>query len=279
MPEPPGISLERLLPDQDFRFQVKFDRSSVREYFAPTPAHAEITAQRRRWLQLAPQTYAALLPEGVPLLEETIDLARAEKTVDSTALAASDGTSAWDRCLGLGMAWEPDFLLLQTQSDDRIRLLAACVCFPSSWRLEEKIGRPIEAIHGVVPGLNAAIGPQIHAFLAKLRPGTAWLRTNWGLSRSADLNQHPSRNIVPLDETVGPDEIWLRVEHQALAALPRTGGILFGIRIVNYSLRELLHDPVISSRLARALKTMPPEMVMYKNIARARDRVCQILES
>ena len=32
-------------------------------------------------------------------------------------------------------------------------------------RLEEKMGHPLEAIHGVVPGLNNAIGDAIQQFL------------------------------------------------------------------------------------------------------------------
>jgi hypothetical protein len=158
-----------------------------------------------------------------------------------------------------------------------MRLLAGCVCFPSSWKLTEKIGHPIEHIHGVVPGLNAAIGPQIHSFLSKLRPGIAWLRANWGLSRSAELNQHPDRNLPRLDAQVSLDEVWLRVEHQALVALPRTQGVLFGIRIAVHPIAKIREDRVLADRFIRALTTMPETMAQYKNISAAKQRIIELV--
>ncbi|MEY4090242.1 MAG: hypothetical protein RJB55_2513, partial [Verrucomicrobiota bacterium] len=44
------------------------------------------------------------------------------------------------------------------------------LCFPTSWSLEEKIGRGLEEIHGPVPGLNAALGPSIHQVLGRHTP-------------------------------------------------------------------------------------------------------------
>ena len=129
--------------------------------------------------------------------------------------------------------------MLKADADGEIRLYGGCLCFPSSWRLSDKLGQPIEFIHGPVPGLNASIGAAIHKFLAALKPGVASLRHNWGLARSAELNQHPDRDLPRLDATVDADEVWLRVEHQALVALPKSGGILFGIRVVNHSLAEV----------------------------------------
>ena len=60
---------------------MRFERGSFGEFFQPTPQNEELLAQRRHWLTVAPQTYAALLPEGIPLLDETFELARAEKTL------------------------------------------------------------------------------------------------------------------------------------------------------------------------------------------------------
>ena len=38
--------------------------------------------------------------------------------------------------------------------------------------------------------------------LARMKPGISWERINWGLSRSPELNQHPSRKLPRLIETV-----------------------------------------------------------------------------
>jgi hypothetical protein len=273
------MTLVALFPEEDYRFQLRFERADLRDYFQATPEHERLVTERRSWLERAPQLYAALLPEGIPFLDEALELATEIGTLlPGLPPPSADGEQALQRCLTLGTAWEPDFLLLRLETTGAVRLVAGCVCFPSSWSLEEKIGRPIEAIHGVVPGLNRAIGLQIHGFLTKLRPGVAWLRSNWGLSRSADLNQHPIRALPPLDATVQPEEVWLRVEHQALVALPRAAGILFGIRIVMHRLSEVVTDRLLAARMARALRTMPEDMARYKNLAGAREKLVAHLE-
>lgn len=96
---------------------------------------------------------------------------------------------------------------------------------------------------------------------------------NWGLSRSPELNQHPDRNLPRLDGNVRLDEIWLRVEEQALVALPASGGILFGIRVVNHPLASVRADPVVAERFCHALETMPAAMAAYKGIAEARGKI------
>jgi hypothetical protein len=139
------------------------------------------------------------------------------------------------------------------------------------------MGRPLELIHDVVPGLNEQLGARIGTFLRRMAPGMAWQRANWGLSRSAELNQHPARALPRLDATVTADEVWLRVEHQALVALPKTEGVLFGIRIAVHPLARVKMDPAAVAGLRRALQTMSAEMAGYKNLATARDAIIGML--
>lgn len=267
------MTLADLFSDQDYRFQLRFERGEPAGFFAPTSRREELIAERRRWLRTEPQTYAALLPPGEVLLEEAVELAQ-----QWNGFNPSSPATPWQKCLSLGEFWEADYLLLKADMDQQIRLYGGCLCFPSSWRLSDKLGQPIEFIHGPVPGLNQSIGQGIHKFLAALKPGAASLRHNWGLSRSAELNHHPGRNLPRLDSTVNADKVFLRIEHQALVALPKSGGILFGIRVVNHSLTEVKADPVAATRLCRALETMPEELARYKGLTAARARIIQLLQ-
>jgi hypothetical protein len=273
--------LEDVLPDEDYRFQFRFKRASRDSFFHPTPEHGRLIAERREWLQRNPESYAGLLPEGIPLLRETLAFAKSTGAFPELADASANDTPALnhgtDACLKLGEAWEPDFLLLRPDASGRFQLVAGCVCFPSSWSLPEKMGRPLEEIHDVVPGLNSSIGRQIHGFLSKLGSDTAWLRSNWGLTRSPELNQHPGRKLPRLDDSVSREEVWLRVEYQALVSLPQTAGVLFGIRLAIHPLGDILREPEISQRLSRALKTMPEPVAQYKGIAAARARLVSFL--
>lgn len=266
------MALADLFPDQDYRFHLRFDRGEPARYFAPTDHHKAVLAERRHWLRTEPDKYAALLPEGTPLLDEAIESAAAW-----IGFIPPQHVTPHEPLLALGQFWEPDYLLLRLDPDERVRLYAGCVCFPSSWRLTEKVGQPIEFIHNPVPGLNTSIGASIHKFLRQLKPGVAWGRTNWGLSSSPELNQHPDRRIPPLGPAPQLGAVWLRVEHQALIALPRTGGVLFGIRIAVHPLEEVRAEPLAATRLRRALQSMPADVARYKGLFEARERLAELL--
>jgi hypothetical protein len=275
-----GMTLAELLPEEDYRFQMRFKKGTVREFFGPSSRNFEILGERRIWLTENPRRHAAMLPEGAEILRETINMARKEQTLpDGDSTLSSTELQPFDLCVSLGLAWEPDFLLLRTDANREVRLLGGCVCFPSSWDLNEKVGHPIQFIHSVVPGLNPALGTQIQGYLTRLRPGTIWLRANWGLSRSPELNQHPARGLPRLKHDVALEEVYLRIEHQALTALPVTGGVLFGIRIAVHNLVEIQREPVLRRGLARALTSLPEEMARYKNIADCRGRLISLLEA
>jgi hypothetical protein len=246
------------------RWQMGLRPAAAPAFFAHEPNAAEVLARRARLLDAAPETYAALLDGGAAPLRET------------ARLAAAWGARIDDRdpLHALGRAWEPDFALMTRGEDGVFRLAGGVVCFPSSWALREKLGRPMDDIHAPVPGLNPALARQIHTFLERLDPGAAWARENWGLSRDAELNHHPSLRRTALDAAVRADEVWVRIERQLLFKLPETRAVLFGIRVDVHPLTSL--PDTARAGLARALGTMSPEVLAYKGLASARDTLIAI---
>ena len=273
---PATSSLLDLFPDAAFRHRMRFQPGTVASFFGRTPNHEALLAERRRWLDADASAYVGALPEGAALLDEALALLRSAQVLDAD-FPAHPLAGPGEKAVALGRCLEPDFMLLRPDESDTFRLVAGCVCFPSSWSLAEKMGHPLEFIHGVVPELNAQLARPIHMFLAKLPPGEASQRSNWGLSRSPELNQHPSRHLRRLDATVELDEVWLRVEHQILVRLPQTGGILFGIRLANHPLSELQRDADLKHRFRLALETMSEAMAEYKSVASARARLVALL--
>lgn len=260
-----------LLPDEDFAFRFGFRRGSPDRFFGPTDEEGSILAERRRWLDEAPERYSAHREEGDEALVECLELAGDWATIPREP----PGLDAIARCRWLGRNWEPDFLLLRPV-DGRMRLVGGCVCFPSSWRLADKLGCSVAEIHTPVPGLNAELETAIDRFLAKLKPGAAATRSNWGLSRSPERNHDPDRGLPQLERVVEVGEVFLRIEHQALVALPRSGGVLFGIRLEIVPLDVLLGSRAAARGLERALRTMPEAVARYKGLSESRGRLAAI---
>ena len=218
-------------------------------------------AERGRWLAGEPERYAALTPEGEPLLAEF------------SSLCAKWGVAQETTVRALGAALEADFLLLSPDASGAFRLRGGALCFPTGWALEEKLGHTLDFIHGGVPGLNGKLAAPIQQFLARMKPGVAYLRENWGMAATDALNLHPARGIPAPAPQSAPDRLWLRVENQVLVALPRSGGAVFGVRIELHRMDEIIRNAPVAAGLRRALETMPLEMAIYKRLNQVRGEI------
>lgn len=254
-------ALGDLFPDGDYRHHLTLRRGGPRDFFLPRDPSGRVLEERMRWLEAEPQRYAALTPEGEPLLAELAEL------------CVRWGVARSATVHGLGATVEPDFLLLSADASGAYRLRGGALCFPTGWALEEKLGQTVDFIHGVVPGLNTALASPIQQFLGRLKPGVAFHRDNWGLTASDELNLHPARGVPAPDMPASPNRLWLRVEHQALVALPETGGIVFGLRIALHRLDTIVGDASAAAGLRRALTSMSAEMATYKRLDRVRHAV------
>lgn len=254
------MRLEDLFPEGGYRHHLTLRGVEPREFFAPQDGAGSVLMERIRWIGSDPGRYAVLQPEGGALLREFAAFLPAWGIEPAGEAGAADVS-----IVELGRRLEPDLLFLSRDEDGQFRLRGGALCFPTGWALTEKLGHTLEFIHGIVPGLNAALGSSIHRMLGGMKPGVAYLRHNWGLAASAELNLHPARGIPPPEPPAPPESLWLRVEHQALVALPKTHGIAFGIRISLHRLDAVLRGPA-GPGLRSALATMPAEMAVYKRI-------------
>jgi hypothetical protein len=252
----------RLLPDEDYRFQMGLHPGDAAGFFAPSEHNRRILNLRAALLGAAPEEYLLAGP----------------------ALAALEALSTWcgtelPDILTAGRHCESDWVLLTPDSAGMLRVTAGVVCFPSSWSLREKAGLPVSEVHAPVPGLNAQLGRSIDTFLARLSPGVAWARDNWGLSADDMLDHHSRHPLPSLTEMATLETTWLRLERQLLVRLD-DGSVLFGIRVSTHRLDELTtREPGVADRLARALKTMPEAIAHYKGAAAARAALVPLLQA
>ena len=267
------LPLPELFPDEDYRFHLTLRKGNLGGFFGSPKA--EILAERRLWLQSEPGRYAAVTDEAEPLLDE-IDSMAAGWSPELAARPPANETLS-ERMIALGRSLEPDLLFLSRDNQGAFRLRAGVVCFPSSWVLEEKMGLTMDEIHGPVPGLNAAIGAPIGQFLGKLKPGAPFERANWGLAATPDLNMHPNLRRPRLGSPLDLGKVWVRIEDQILAALPLTGGILFGIQVRVLPLMEIMSEANLRAGFHRAVATMPEPLAAYKGMSAIRDELLAVL--
>jgi dimethylamine monooxygenase subunit A len=272
------MEVAEILTDREYGFQMRFTRGDIAAFFRPGNNHREIISQRRECISDNPSRCLAILPEGIPLLDETIALGLSLGTFPDLTENHFNQPAPLSRARQLGEAWESDILLMKADDTGIFRMVGGCLCFPSHWDLQDKMRKSMFDIHKPVPTLNENLGTPIDRFLERIKPGISWERFNWGLSRTPDLNQHPSRNLPRLDPLINLDDVWWRLEEQSLVALPASNGILFGIKLRVLPLHEIKQNPSARLGMIQALKTMPDSIASYKGITPARSRLIELME-
>ena len=139
-------------------------------------------------------------------------------------------------------------------------LVGGCVCFPSHWSLRDKLGRPVDEVHGRVPGYHTDLSSKVDAFLRRLTPGTVVGRRNFTIHELPDL----FAPVAPPPMGVAPENQWLRSERQTLRRLPRSNAVLFTIRTQQVQLKAL--DTDVRSRLGARLRAEPAELIAYRDL-------------
>jgi len=244
------------------------------DFFRPNDPSGDLLRERAAWLESDSERHAVSLGR-TPWVEALHVMACDWGFVSRGSNVRR--ARAFERVLQLGRLWEPDFLVVAPNAGGQFELHAGCVCFPSGWGVESKVGRPLSEIHGVVPGLNESLEHRINTFLQRIKPGMGWLRANWGMSSSSELNQHPERHVNQMDCTTDPAATWVRIEHQLLTRIGDTDAILFGIRLENVPLVRFREDERLAAGLRRALSTMPEAMLRYKNLLTLRPQLIRYL--
>jgi hypothetical protein len=140
----------------------------------------------------------------------------------------------------------------------------------------EKQHRLIQFAHERVPSLNARLSRPIDRFQMELKSGEYFQRCNWGLTPSAQLNQHSAIPRPAVSADFLPDHTFLRIEWQAFAALDETIN-LFGIRIFQVSLATVKSYGEAAALLAENLETMPAHNLRYKRLTECHGAVARCL--
>jgi hypothetical protein len=159
-----------------------------------------------------------------------------------------------------GRLVQEDLCLMAPDETGAVVLAAGSVCFPSHWRLADKLGRPAAAIHAPVPHYDEELRDRVDLFLDRLRPEGSAQRRNLSVHDHDDLYA-PEPHESPASFTDDPADVWLRSERQTLRRLPRTGAVLFTIKTQQCRLVEVTDRPDLCRRLADKLAAVAADAV------------------
>jgi dimethylamine monooxygenase subunit A len=168
-----------------------------------------------------------------------------------------------------GRLVQEDLCLIQNSEDGPV-FTAAVLCFPSRWRLMDKIGKPLSAVHQPVPLYADRLARPVDRFMRHLKPGHIAQRLNWSLLDDPTLFQPGGKwrqdDDSPVTVQNAGSQVFLRVERQTLRRLPNSGAVLFGIRVHVYPLHQVIDRPDRAAALAQAVQVLPPEVQHYKSL-------------
>jgi hypothetical protein len=239
-------------------------------------------AERRRLLAERKAEVLAALPESWAGQEELLALLldhlparfpdhyrRLDGRIDNRATGERFDLEAW-RAAPLELAGrlvQEDLCLMQ-RGEDGYRLVAAALCFPAHWRLADKLGRPLRAIHGPVPGFGERLAAPVDRFFANIQVERPVWRLNWSLVDTPTLFLPPEHRGQAREAAAARpgEELWLRVERQTLRRLPRSGDVVFGIHTYVAPLAEAVDSTEAAQALAARIREMPEPMARYKSI-------------
>ncbi|MFK7816768.1 MAG: DUF3445 domain-containing protein [Gammaproteobacteria bacterium] len=156
-----------------------------------------------------------------------------------------------------------DYCLLEQEGEDH-KLVAASVCAPTWWNLQEKMGKPLANIHEPVMNLEVKIGRMIRHFLQNLKVTDCYQRSNWFLFASNEYCIFPgsfdfSSEMNGIDQDNIEDRLYLRSERQTFRRLKSTSAIVFGIKVYVEPISIVKNHPAIAEDLLIALNTMDVE--------------------
>jgi hypothetical protein len=152
-------------------------------------------------------------------------------------------------------------LCLMVLRDGGPHLDAASLCFPSYWRLSDKLGHPMADVHGPVAHYADELAAKVDTFLQRLRPERPVWRRNWSIHDDPSYflpDPTPPRDVTP------PDGLYLRSERQTLRRLTAADVVLFTIRTQQVPLAVLEDRPDVARGLAGAIEAWSPALRAYK---------------
>ena len=223
--------------------------------------------------------YRDVIEDLVALIAENLAMFHADRYEVSTEsvkhlpTGASADLASSDLLLQIASIIGEDLVVL-SREDGEWKIVAGAVLFPSRWKLSEKIGKGMDAVHAPVPGFASALAPFMTATFDKISADRAVWRKNWSLHSTSDLHQPTS-----IHAQVNPEDYWWRTERQTLTR-SRTGDFLyFTIRNRAEPLSWIKADQESAVLFAETLASFSSDTIEYKGLQQDHQAIINYLRN
>lgn len=234
-------------------------RLGSRPWLMPDSRRELELAKKDRLLAARHDEVFAVEPVAYHASVETLELIRSE--ADGRALPS--GIHPLDEA---GRLVQED-LCLMAPADGRWNLAGASLCFPTRWRLAEKMGRPLAIVHRPVIGYGDKLANRVDGLLDALDEQIVW-RRNWFVLTNPELFQperRPQEPVIPTENCLAG--LYLRSERQTLRKLPGSGFVLFTIRIQQEPLSVVAASGSWSAAMVLFLKGADDELCGHRGVS------------
>lgn len=254
------------------------NKLDLAEWILPDDRLAQESALKQSLWQAQGQKVFSELPKSRPAQREVAELLRTHLAEQFPHWYEAKGNGLHCRPMAQSFDWadsdtpllpaswcvQEDLCILQ-EDQGYYRLTAASLCAPSYWRLLDKIGQPLDAIHQPVPGFAEKLSAKVNRFFQFIKVDRPVWRANWSVVADDRLYQPGDEAAITIQD---PDNIesrcFLRTERQTLRRLPNTRAVLFTIRVKLELLSGLRADTEVLTDLANALAQLSEDERRYK---------------
>lgn len=266
-------------------------------WFELDDRYPEELAERRHLLDTQHADVFATLPRSATACRETLDAVAVHLATHHPACFVRDGDRLHNRLTGeswdiatpehhplevAGRLVQEDLCLIERDDAGPV-LTAAVLCFPTRWILAEKLGKPLAEVHSRVPLYADRLARPVDRFMQHVKPGHVAARLNWSVIDNGALFQPTGKwrraHNASVTAANAGETLFLRVERQTLRRLPRSGAVLFGIRVHSYPLARAIATPALAAQLADAVWALPEAIAHYKSIPSIRDALLGWLDA
>ena len=236
-----GVILQKHLPQMPWMSPVTARLPGIQpvkdgDWLRLDEAFTEQMAERDRLIREHRDAVHALLPEAEPAALELLRMIVEQELprlggyqISNGEVVRPDGQRVLldeaEPLVTLGRLVQEDFVI-HLKSGEEHRFMGAILCFPASWTLAQKIGKPLTGVHAVVEEYDAGIAARVQRLFDGVRVGQPMWRAN------ALLYEDPSLHQPRLEGEVRPkpqSRNYLRSERQCLMRLPVSGAVVFSI--------------------------------------------------